>query len=312
MRKFLACLAVVCPLAFAELTTEQKISDFKQIAAMYAKHYAPYEWKQQYAKFNLLDIEPWLASVAATKTDLEFYDVVISYAASLNDGHVTLTLPSDFFAYLGFRVDLFDNRPVIYGVSRQMLPAARYDVNVGDEVVSIDGVLADDLIRRFAKYSIAANNRSTARMAADLLPLRPQVLDPTSVDLKETATVVLRDPAGAQKTIVIPWVKTGLPLTSIGPSPVMKSDKLTSSTTGFRGLPPDPDEPAYMAFRRQIASAWKPSYHPFSVAGMSALQPIQRMPANFQQRLGRSASGIGDDPGRPSRAAAGGRPSSAR
>lgn len=132
MKKYLACLVVLCPLAFAQLTQEQKLTDFRQLASLYAKHYAPYEWKRDVARFDLYDITPWLARVAATRTDLEFYEACVEYVAKLNDGHDLFEVPSDFVATLGFSLDLFDNRPMVYAINRRDLPASSYPIAIGD------------------------------------------------------------------------------------------------------------------------------------------------------------------------------------
>ena len=42
-----AVATLVAVPASAQLTVEQKIHDFENIAAVYAKRYAPYEWKKE-------------------------------------------------------------------------------------------------------------------------------------------------------------------------------------------------------------------------------------------------------------------------
>src|SRR5258708_5341806 len=44
----------------AQLTLEQKLTDFRQLAGLFNKRYAPYEWKKQNYQFDLLDSKPWL------------------------------------------------------------------------------------------------------------------------------------------------------------------------------------------------------------------------------------------------------------
>ena len=58
---------------FGQLTADQKISDFMNVAAIYAKNYGPYEWKRDTQNFDLLDIGSWLSQVRATTNDLDFY-----------------------------------------------------------------------------------------------------------------------------------------------------------------------------------------------------------------------------------------------
>lgn len=287
MKKYFAVLAL-CPLAFADLTTEQKLSDFNQLAALYAKHYAPYEWKRDFGRFDLYNVEPWLARVAASKNDLEFYDIAAEYLGLLNDGHVSMTLPSDFVAYLGFRVDLFDNAPIVYSVDRRMLPVSRFPIAVGDEVVSIDGVSADDLIRRLARYSVAANDRTTARLAADAMTLRIQQSDPTAPGVPDESTVVLRSPDGEIKTLRIEWDKSGLPLSNLGPVPSPKGRAPSASVSQPSIL--REDDPPFMLPLRTLANKRAPAVLKDRVQGFGSLNPVHRMPENFRQRLGRLPS----------------------
>src|ERR1044071_3774812 len=90
----------VAPL-FAQLSPEQKLADFRQMAALYNKQYAPYEWKKGLFNFDMLNLSPWLDRVAKTKTDLDFYELMVEYVASLNDTHDAYSLPSDFVARMG-------------------------------------------------------------------------------------------------------------------------------------------------------------------------------------------------------------------
>src|SRR5215510_14693408 len=92
--------------AFGQLLPDQKVVDFQQLAALYAKQYAPYEWKRDALRVDLLQLSPWLEKVRNTKSDIEFYEVCAQYVTSLNDAHAQFFLPSDFQADLLFEVDL--------------------------------------------------------------------------------------------------------------------------------------------------------------------------------------------------------------
>ncbi|HEY3128764.1 MAG TPA: hypothetical protein VGL91_04860, partial [Acidobacteriota bacterium] len=100
-------LALTTTVAFGQLTVDQKISDFQNVAGVYNKNYGPYEWKRDALGFDLLNIAPWLDKIRATKDDLDFYEVVVSYVASLNDAHDFYSVPSNFVARLNLGVDLY-------------------------------------------------------------------------------------------------------------------------------------------------------------------------------------------------------------
>src|SRR5437763_649153 len=97
----------------AQLQPDQKLIDFQSLVALYAKQYAPYVWKRDALNYDMLKLAPWLDKVRATKDDLGFYEVGAAYVASLNDAHSEFFVDSDFTAYLGFDVDLYDGRALV-------------------------------------------------------------------------------------------------------------------------------------------------------------------------------------------------------
>src|SRR5262245_54718504 len=102
--------ALVTVPASAQLTVEQKVHDFENLAGLYAKRYAPYEWKKQLFGYDPLDIGHWLDAVAQSPDDLAFFELSLEYVASLHDTHSPYSMPSTFRANLGFAVDIYDNR----------------------------------------------------------------------------------------------------------------------------------------------------------------------------------------------------------
>src|SRR6266446_8903237 len=164
----LVCLAGA---AYAQLLTEQKMLDFQQLAALYAKQYAPYEWKRDALNVDLLQIGPWLAKVRDTKTDIEFYEICAEYVASLNDAHSQFFLPTDFQADLLFEVDLYDGRALIDFIDPSI--GRSFTFRVGDELISVDGKTVADWLKEFGKYNAFGNQRSTDRSSASLITFRP-------------------------------------------------------------------------------------------------------------------------------------------
>ena len=100
---------------------------------MFAKNYAPYEWKRDVIGFDLYRLTPWLQRVHHAD-DLDFQDALIEYVASLNDAHSGISFPSNFSASLAFTVDIYDGKVLIDSVNRLLLPAAQYLFDAGDEL----------------------------------------------------------------------------------------------------------------------------------------------------------------------------------
>ncbi len=272
---------VIATPGLAQLTMEQKTSDFKQLVGLFDKNYGPYEWKRESQGFDLLNTKPWLERLAATTNDLDFYEVMVDYVAHLNDAHDNFNLPSTFFASLGFSVDIYDGKVLVDSITRSRLPLTDFPFQIGDEVVSVDGKSAETLIQDFSKYSVFANTRSTRRNAAGRIASRPQSRMPHAVDIGDSASVVIQGQDGSQKTYTIPWLKTGLPMRIVGPVPNPKAVPQPSTETPVNVLSGDVD---YMAPLRRLQNCRIAD--PQTVLNFGGRGPIFNLPTGFKLRLG--------------------------
>ncbi len=221
MRLFrIAAIAVTLTrFAAADLTPDQKTSDFMQLAAQYAKNYAPYELKRDVFGFDLYNITPWLTQVKLSKSDLEFYDICTKYVASLQDSHDEFTIPSFFDAWLHFDGDIYDGKFLIDYIDRSYLSRTKFPFTTGDELVSVDGVAVADLIQRFQPYAVngSSNPVSRNRLAAATITERQQQWYPLSPQIGATAAVTVKLAAtGATNTYNVPWDTIGTPVTTAG------------------------------------------------------------------------------------------------
>lgn len=238
---FLLCLAPVC---FGQMTTDQKVADFLQLAGLYAKHYAPYEWKRDVMGFDLYNVKPWVEKVKNSQDDLEFLDLCVRYVASLQDSHDEFYIYSDFVADMRILVDIYDGKVLVEGVDRTALPRRLFPINIGDELISVDGVPVADLIEQFAPYAAngSGNPVTRRRLAADALTYRMQELMPLAGRIGDEAVIVVRDADGVESTYTVPWVKTGTPMLEVGPVPgfdlssAMKKKTAAGLTMPDRGL----------------------------------------------------------------------------
>jgi peptidase S41-like protein len=278
----LVLFALTADFAMGQLTVEQKVADFQNIAGLYAKRYAPYEWKRDIFGFDLLNAAPWIDKILTTKDDLDFYEVLSEYVSKLNDAHDVYTLPANFQAILNFSVDIYDGKLLVDSINRTRLPATEFPFVTGYELVSIDGQSAESLLQTLLRYQVAANRRSTSRFAATLLTIRPQQLMPHAADVPDISTVVFRRPDSQLETYRIPWVKTGLPLVAVGKYITPAATPLVRLAAGDSL----PDEiPAYMAPLTRLQNCRVPDR---TVLGFGALTPIfaQSLPPSFVRRLG--------------------------
>ena len=293
MRVFvrLASLVFAAAAAFGQLTMDQKISDFLNVVGVYDKNYGPYEWKRDALGFDLLNIAPWVDKISATKNDLDFYEVMVSYVASLNDAHDVYSLPSNFVARLNFGVDIYDGKLIVDTINRTRLPASEFPFLIGYELIAIDGKDASQILDGLLQYGVAANPRSTRRLAAELLTLRPQVIMPHAADVPEISTVVFRRPDASFESYRIPWTKSGLPLTRVGRyiTPNAAAGEVDQAAEDDPGdYDPVPD------YTQALASLWNCQLPDRGVNGFGSQLPIfaGAMPSGFTLRLGASAADI--------------------
>src|ERR1700704_552153 len=136
MKRLTVPLILVClsGAASAQLLPDQKIIDFQNLAALYAKRYAPYTWKRDVMHYDMLKIAPWLDKVRATKDDLGFYEVSPAYGASLDGAHSEFFVDSDFNASLGFDVDLYDGKALVDVIDASIARIVSFQT--GDELIS--------------------------------------------------------------------------------------------------------------------------------------------------------------------------------
>jgi len=298
----LLTLSITTASAQEALTRDQRISDLTQLASQYAKNYGPYEWKRDVQGFDLMRLTPWLQRIQHSD-DLDFQEALIEYVASLNDAHAYIAFPTTFSASLPMTVDIYDGRVLIDSINRTRLPEAQFPFVIGDELVSLDGQSVQTLIQSFRKYSIAANARSSDRIAAVRLVSRSQQIMPHIFELGDAATVVIRLAAtGVTTTYTIPWIKNGIPILSQGPvpSPVRGNGRLLLSTdaqdivAGLAGSaaattavfkvsdggPSDDTLPEYMNPIRPLLNA-SVSTDYYSVLNFGSRFPIFAPPAGF-------------------------------
>jgi peptidase S41-like protein/PDZ domain-containing protein len=305
----LSVICVAAPGAQEALTTNQRDSDLAQLAGMFAKQYAPYEWKRDVIGFDLYRLTPWLQRVHHAD-DLDFQDALVEYVASLNDAHVGLSFWSNFSASLrGFTVDIYEGKVLIDSIDRTLLPSAQYPFQVGDELVALDGQPVQTLIASLRKYATAANPRSTDRLAASLIRSRPQSVVPHAPEVGDAAVASVRLADGTVNGYLIPWTKSGIGVESQGPLPSPRrgngriflppaqGSSIDAAVGGIGPLLPHLGRvgvagntlPSYMDSIRPLLNVAFTKL-PDAVLGFGARSPVFALPAEFTVRLGTQSS----------------------
>jgi hypothetical protein len=248
----LASALAFAPSLLAQLTPAQKTADFIQLVGLYAKNYAPYELRRDVFGFDLYNIQSWLDQINKSTDDLSFYDICTRYVASLQDSHDEFITPSDFEAFLGMDTDIYDGKVLIGDIDPFILPSSKYPFQLGDEVVSVDGVAAMDLVQSFIPYAVngGGSKVSQLRLAAGVIMDRFQGWYPLATQINKTATVVIKRQSGATQTFTIPWVLFGTPFVQEGPVPTPHKRSNALATRGAASPAPTAT-PRRTAPRRQ-------------------------------------------------------------
>jgi hypothetical protein len=303
--KLTLLLAAFTPSAFCDLTVDQKVADFMQLAGLYAKNYAASDWVRDQFGFDLYDAKPWLDRVKASKDDLEFFDICTRYVASLRDSHDEFYLNADFEAWLPIGADLYDGKFLIDWIDRAKLSTSDFRFNVGDEIVSVDGKSVADLIESFMPYTANGSGGTTARkrLAAQIIYWRRQMFFPRAQEVGQSASVVVRDQSGAQATYSLPWIKSGTPLMHAPPvtgprlsrqpravhqNAASAEEPAAENPWGVRTVDaPEETAPAVPAYLRTLHNMQGSGIIPTrGSAGYGAFAPKFSPPPGFQMRLG--------------------------
>lgn len=290
-------LAVFSAMSFAELTTEQRVSDFIELGNLFARHYTPVQWKAELLGVDALNLRPWLEQVRAAKDDIEYLDVCVRYVGSLQDGHANFLLQSSFTATLGFNADLYEGKVLV-----DALRANLRGIAIGDEVVSMDDRPIAEWLERMKPYASAGSVDSTRRIASNLLFNRTQQAIPWTHRVGDTAKLEIRKADGTMATVTVPWLKSGVPVTELGRAGGLRStivrlgDKPVKmwqedpsnpwgAYTGERaGFPEDALTEKQKATRSEVEFRMSPAMDMITSTGR--FTPLFNPPEGFRARLG--------------------------
>jgi hypothetical protein len=283
-----------CGVLSAQLLPDQRVLDFENLAALYAKRYAPYDWKRQTFGFDLFDVKPWLDRVREAKDDLEFFEMELEYVASLQDSHSGFQMTSTFSANLGITVDIYDGKVLIDSINRSLLPFSRFPFEIGDELVSVDGKDVEEWISLLATWRRYGNPAATRRAAAGRITVRSQSTCPRAVELGDTAQVVIRRADGSLGEYTLPWTKSGTPIYNVGPVPMVRdAQQQQLDPAGLWEQLHTWQLPGNDPLLQRIEWAVDADGAPRTfINGQGSRTPIfaSGLPVSFVQRLGKSSS----------------------
>jgi hypothetical protein len=284
--------ATCAPSLLAQVTPEQRVQDFQVLVNLYARRYAPAEWKKQSVGFDLSNTTPWLERVRKAKDDIEYHEIALEYVATLEDSHSSYTAPGFASANLGFSVDIYDGKVLIESIDRSRLPVAEYPFVIGDELVMLDGRTTEEWIQHLARFRKVGNPTATRRLAADRITFRTQSTYPRIGELGDTASVVIRRASGELGSYNLAWKKSNIPYNSSPGLPKSLTKQQARSEQGYMDVlnsmwnwsAPTSDTVFQGEAYDEEGNAVPRRY----VLGYGGKQPTFALPSSFVMRLGKT------------------------
>lgn len=282
--RFLTAILLLSPAAFPQLTPDQRLFDFQTLANIFAKNYAPYEWKRDTFGADLYATKPWADRIRRAESDLDAIEIMSEYVASLRDAHSQFFFDSLYTARLGFAVDLYDGKPLVDWIDRSLLPESTFPIQIGDELVSIDGRTTERWMEDLARFLGMAEDRSRRRLAANYITQRGQSVFPRAFDHGLTAAVQIQHRDGHVATYQIPWQVSGVPFRNVGPVPSPKTAGASraAAAADTTDLGVNPALRNLWAFHNRRAGSH------IRLNGLGSRAPVYRLPDGFAPRLGRA------------------------
>ncbi|MFC1853089.1 S41 family peptidase [candidate division CSSED10-310 bacterium] len=190
------------------LSTDLRVAEFEHMVHMVNKYYGPIEWKNELLGVDILgSADDFIAQIEKVKNDLDYFDLLFGFISQFQDGHTGFSIMSSYAAYLAFNVDLYEGKLLIDDIWDP-----RLNLEIGEELVSMDGESAADLVARLRKYMPGGFGRCSQRWATYLVTIRYQPLYPEVVS--GDVDVVVRGLDGTTRTETMTWSTQGMPYES--------------------------------------------------------------------------------------------------
>jgi hypothetical protein len=193
----------------AGLSTRERLQDFEQLKSLIQSQYGPFAFKQATGviKWDELNSE-FEERIKATRTNQEFYTAISQYVANFQDGHFGVYNNTKRGAAVPFLIDLIEGKPLISYIDREKLPKEKFDFEIGDEIITVDGEPAQAFMDNMLKSIASGNRLSAKRRAAWTITSRNGALFPVPAKPQLELTIrrgtsTLIDGAKAD------WVKKG-------------------------------------------------------------------------------------------------------
>ncbi len=237
-----------------ELTDAEKLSDLDQLVSVIQSGYGPLQFKSQ-----RLGLTPealrnrYATEVRATRSNQEFSYALIRYVAEFKDSHFGASYPSSRTASLPVATEGVGNKVYIENVDRKVLTETAFPFQKGDEVVEIDGVPTEQVVRELMKNIPAGFDRTAWRSAAMALSFRSESRFP--LPNGSTTWKIRRGTSGIVDSATLNWTITGTNQLD-GPSPTRSILRDSQTGTAARSYDMLSIADNFSDFDNPVAERW--------------------------------------------------------
>ncbi len=196
------------------LTSEELLADFDILVTNVNSYYGPKEYKEQKFQVNVKQLAAeFREKIVRSQSEAESYGYFRQFLAKLDDGHVGLQIASTTGGVLTYSLGIFltpvEGKALVGSVVEGEV-AEGTQIEIGDEVLRIDGKRPHDYLPTILKYDWLANPVSAEHfiMRAALRPFYITEMVPTLAK----ARVEFQKANGQTYSLDLPWVERKIPL----------------------------------------------------------------------------------------------------
>ncbi len=188
------------------LTEAQKLADFHQLVGLIDAQYGPKLYKQEHLGIDLKVLAAnYEEKVKQTKSNGEFYYLMVKFVAEFKDGHFGVIVPSEKVASLGFTTDYINGKVLIDEVNAKVLP--NFAFQRGDEIVTFNKLPVDVELNTLKPFVSNGNDQTITRIAAISLSNRRAARLPAPSGSAELG--IRHGTSEIIDTVVLEWKQTG-------------------------------------------------------------------------------------------------------
>ncbi len=213
-----------------QLNANEKKEDLDQLVSMVEAFYGPLKFKEDRFKLNLASLKKSAElDLKKSKTDNDVYAVYAKFLSHFRDGHINFSLPPQANEVMRNVIPIVlaevEGKALIAGLTS--FPEAK-DLQVGDEILSIDGMQPiKDIVPIAKKYYSFGNDESDKQLV-----FRSFIRDTYVRELEPkapTARIKVKQKNQKVLDLEIPWQKT----TGFGSISKQKTSTIERLTSGF-------------------------------------------------------------------------------